>query len=47
MSGDDSGAGKGIDQKVKNKVIADTYKGEMLFLWVEYWKIKEYLLLER
>ena len=30
MSGDNSGAGTGTDQKVKDKVIADTYKGEIL-----------------
>ena len=30
MSGDDSGAGTGTDQKVKDKVIADTYKGEII-----------------
>ena len=30
MSGDDSGAGTGTDQKVKDKVIADTYKGEIV-----------------
>ena len=30
MSGDDSGEGTGTDQKVKDKVIANTYKGEIL-----------------
>ena len=30
MSGDDSGSSSGLDQVVKDKVIADTYKGEIV-----------------
>ena len=30
MSGDDSGSSSGSDQVVKDKLIADTYKGEIV-----------------
>ena len=45
ISGDDSGAGTGTDQKVKDRVIADSYKGEIVIPVGRILENRVYLLL--